>query len=232
MENNPNLSKYNSMCRIRDLGLPTVKFKGYYYSDINVLLGSSRARIEKRKEFEGHVADLLATNGIFGIRTESVTFNPVGHFPHGFPIRSLKEATNFIENTHTQKYNRGANYGELFYIVNEGIPVERMVFNAVVTLDFAFGRWKLDGNINYVDTLCLRDAMKVSKNLIDVSTLCNNDVAYLRRALLDAGLIDGEYAEVSRFKDPYRTIFWEIRSGHRKRLFSYEDTIVGMYGIT
>jgi len=190
------LDKYKSMCELTELGLPTVKFKGYTYQDIK----------KKHKELKRHIQDLLNINGVFGVRTESaVEENPGGHFPHGYPLYSVREAFYFIDNARKQ-------FGELFYIVNEGIPTERLKYNAVVFLDEAFGRWKLCGEINYTDTLCLRDAMKNSANLVSVSTLHNEDVGYLRSALLRAGLVDGRIAEVSHFRNPERVIFWEIRN--------------------
>ena len=188
-------NKYNSMCCIRNMGLPTVRFCGFTFDQVWT------------QEVQSFSEELLSINGMFGVRTELAEGNnPLGHFPHGFPIFSMEMARNFVR----------SHGSSLFYIFNEGIPIERLIYNAVVYLEDIFGRIKLGGEINYKSKSCLRDAMKDTENLINISTICNSDVVKLRQRLLyDAGLVHGEVAEVSYFhginNGPNRMIFWEIR---------------------
>jgi len=190
--------KYDSMCHIRDIGLPTVKFKGF----------SHREATHNKQAVKEHVEDLLTwegSYGIFGVRTEPVGEDKgIGHYPHCYPCHTYQQAMKFIRE-----------HGDsLYYIINEGFPGDCCEFNAVVRLSDHFGHLKLWGEINYDTKLCLRDAMKDSKNILNVRDVHNNDMANLRHHMKKAGLVNGETVEVAKF-DNGRMVFWEIQPAEK-----------------
>ncbi len=182
------LQKVKGLERLRALGLPTTEF---------VILGPGMGDY-----LYGTLSAAHYQYGSVSIRTDSPEVR-AGGSPFLFMERDFDKAVAFC-----------CQHRDLWLIVSEPIPPQDVLVQAHVGLQDEFGRWRLWGEANECCTRSCREAVALgtrSTGLRDISELPQYGAfwARLRRLMLDAGLVNGEIAEVTICKTG-RIVFWEI----------------------
>lgn len=186
--------------KLQEIGLP-VPIYGVF--DANCLCWP----YEERKLYDVCSDIILKGSGRIGVRTEpKKNLSPLGRYPHYMPLFSFTEVKEAMERCLIEN-----NKDDWWFLVNEAF--EQNTWNAVVQLvpQGRLGRPELVGEVNPVDDMPLRPAMK-SSNIISVSDWHCQDKVTLHYMLLDAGLFN-TYCEVSRMtsRGQSKIIFWGMR---------------------
>lgn len=182
------LQKVRGLERLQALGLPATSFTVLSPGMGDYLYGVLSASLNQ--------------HGSVSIRTDSNSVRG-GSSPFLFMEKDLAKAAAFC-----------AAHPDMWLIISEPVAPEQVLVQAHIYLDNVWGRWRLAGEANEQNTRSCREAVAQgtrSTGLRDIWELPHHGAfwARLRRLMLDAGLVNGEIAEVTICRSG-RIVFWEV----------------------